>query len=81
MHKDFEMLRLIGRPLRLFGGFGLGVFVMGLVLGASSLTLTGCGGGASEGDKIEKVDFAQKGSDSMKAYMSQKAERKTEKKK
>jgi hypothetical protein len=81
VHKDFEMLRLIGRSLRLFGGLGLGVFAMGLLLGAASLTLTGCGGGSSEGDKIEKVDFAQKGADSMKSYMSQKAEKKAEKKK
>ncbi|MDR3618356.1 MAG: hypothetical protein P4L85_03325 [Paludisphaera borealis] len=75
------MLRFIGRSSRMFSGLGLGVFAMGLLLGAASLTVTGCGGGASEGDKIEKVDFAKKGSDSMKAYMEQKAERKAEKKK
>ncbi len=75
------MQRLIGVSRRAFGGFGLGVFMMGLVLGAASLTLTGCGGGASEGDKVEPVDFAKKGSDSMNAYMQQKTEKKAEKKK
>jgi hypothetical protein len=46
---------------------------LGLFIGASCLTLTGCGDSASEGDKIEKIDFAKKGEDSMKAYMSQKS--------
>lgn len=61
---------------RLFRIAMTGLFICGL-----NLTLTGCGGGASEGDKIEKVDFAKKGEDSMKAYMSQKSANKTSKKK
>jgi hypothetical protein len=70
------MLRLIGRAPRVFGSLGLGVFAMGLLLGTAGLTLPGCGGSTSEGEKIENVDFAKKGADSMQNYMQQKAAKK-----
>jgi hypothetical protein len=53
---------------------------MGLLVGAMSLSATGCGEEATE-VQPEKVDFAKKGEDSMKAYMQQKPAGKTAKKK
>jgi hypothetical protein len=74
------MIRCIARAPRTFGGLGLGVFAMGLLVGAMSLSATGCGEEATE-VQPEKVDFAKKGEDSMKAYMQQKPAGKTAKKK
>lgn len=74
------MIRWIERAPRMFGGVGLGVFAMGLLVGVASLSATGCGEEATE-VAPEKVDFAKQGADSMKSYMQQKSEGKTAKKK
>jgi len=71
------MLRWIGRAPRLVGSLGLSVFAAGLLVGLAGFAMTGCGEEATD-VQPEKVDFAKKGADSMKAYMQQKGENKPE---